>query len=47
MTCSMSRRGTAMTVMHCFFATLKSEDGERFEGFTHGIEALFDYMEVF
>ena len=47
--CSMSRRGTCYdnAVMESFFATIKSEEGERFESYGHAKEALFDYIEVF
>lgn len=33
--------------MESFFATVKSGEGERFEGYAHAKEALFDYIEVF
>ena len=48
-TCSMSRRGNCYdnAVMESFFATVKSEEGERFESYAHAKEALFDYIEVF
>ena len=47
--CSMSRRGNCYdnAVMESFFATIKSEEGERFESYAHAKEALFDYIEVF
>ena len=31
--------------MESFFATTKSEEGERFESYGHAKEALFDYIE--
>jgi putative transposase len=34
-------------VMESWFATVKSEEGERFESYAHAKEALFDYIEVF
>ena len=47
--CSMSRRGNCYdnAVMESWFATVKSEEGERFESYAHAKEALFDYIEVF
>ena len=49
MTCSMSRRGNCFdnAVMESFFSTVKSELGERFEGYGVAKEQLFDYIEVF
>jgi putative transposase len=49
MTCSMSRRGNCFdnAVMESFFSTVKSELGERFEGYGIAKEQLFDYIEVF
>jgi transposase InsO family protein len=48
-TCSMSRRRNCFdnAVMESWFATVKSEAGERFESHAHAKEALFDYIEVF
>jgi transposase InsO family protein len=48
-TCSMSRRGNCFdnAVMESFFSTVKSELGERFEGYGVAKEQLFDYIEVF
>jgi putative transposase len=52
--CSMSRRGNCHfltdrgvnAVIESWFSTVKSEEGERFESYAHGKEALFDYIEV-
>jgi hypothetical protein len=33
--------------MESWFSTVKSEAGERFEGYAHAKEVLFDYIEVF
>ena len=46
---SMSRRGNCYdnAVMESFFSTIKSELGERFEGYGVAKEELFDYIEVF
>lgn len=40
--CSMSRRGNCYdnAVMESFFATIKSEEGERFESYAHAKEGL-------
>ena len=48
-TCSMSRRGNCYdnAVIESWFATVKSEEGERFESYAHAKAALFDYIEVF
>jgi transposase InsO family protein len=48
-TCSMSRRANCYdnAVMESFFSTVKSELGERFEGYGIAKEQLFDYLEVF
>jgi transposase InsO family protein len=48
-TCSMNRRGNCYdnAVIESWFATVKSEEGERFENYAHAKEALFDYIEVF
>jgi transposase InsO family protein len=45
----MSRRGNCFdnAVMESFFSTVKSELGERFEGYGVAKEQLFDYIEVF
>lgn len=45
----MSRRGNCHdnAVMESWFATVKSEEGEHFEGYAHAKAALFDYIEVF
>jgi transposase InsO family protein len=47
--CSMSRRGNVYdnAAMESWFATLKSELGERFENHAAAKEQLFDYIEVF
>ena len=48
-TCSMSRRGNCYdnAVIESWFSTVKSEEGERFESYSHAKQALFDYIEVF
>ena len=48
-TCSMSRRGNCYdnAVMESFFATVKSEEAERFDSHGEAKMALFDFIEVF
>jgi len=48
-TCSMSRRGDCYdnAVMESFFSTVKNELADRFDSFSDGKMALFDYIEVF
>jgi transposase InsO family protein len=48
-TCSMSRRGNCYdnAVMERFFATVKSEEAERFDSHGEAKMALFDFIEVF
>ena len=48
-TCSMSRRSNCYdnAVMESWFSTVKSEEAERFESYSHAKEVLFDYIEVF
>lgn len=48
-TCSMSRRGNCYdnAVMESFFATVKSEEAERFDSHSEAKMALFDFIEVF
>lgn len=48
-TCSMSRRGNCYdnAVMESFFATVKSEEAERFDSHGEAKMALFDVIEVF
>ena len=45
----MGRRGNCYdsVVMESFNYTIKSELGERFEGYADAKEQLFDYIEVF
>ena len=33
--------------MESWFSTVRREEGERFESYSHAKEALFDYIEVF
>ena len=48
LTCSMSRRGNCYdAVMESFFATVKSEEAERFDSHGEAKMALFDLIEVF
>ena len=34
-------------MIESWFSTVKSEEGERFESYSHAKQALFDYIEVF